>query len=321
MPYEIFDRSKLVLQPLSERIHNMTLENVLPLDAEVPRFEDPNLYIVAERIAQARKAGAMVILMMGAHVIKQGLSRFVVDALRRGLVTHVAMNGACAIHDFELSLIGATTESVANYIRTGQFGMWNETGLINEAAKQAAREGIGLGEAVGRMILEMNAPHRDLSIFATAYELRIPATVHVGIGQDIIHQHPNCDGAALGASSYTDFLVFAASIEKLEGGVFLNYGSAVMGPEVYLKALSMARNVARQEGRHIRHFTTAVFDLLHLGDYSTEAPKDDPRYYYRPFKTILVRTVQDGGQSFYIRGDHAQTMPCLFRAVIEKMSC
>ncbi|MGQ9525722.1 MAG: hypothetical protein ACUVTZ_12905 [Armatimonadota bacterium] len=320
MPYEIFDRSKLVLKPLAERKSDMSLADLLPLDADVPRFGDPNLYVLAERMGRARRSGRQVILMMGAHVIKRGLSWFVVDAIRRGLVTHVAVNGACAIHDMELALIGATTESVARYIRTGEFGMWVETGKVNEAAAQAAREGIGLGEAVGRMIAGGAFPHRDVSILASAFEAGIPATVHVGIGQDIVHQHPNCDGSALGLATYTDFLVFAASVAKLEGGVFLNYGTAVMGPEVYLKALSMARNVARQEGREIRHFTTAVFDLHDLGDYSKEAPKDDPRYYYRPYKTVLVRTVQDGGESFYIRGDHRDTMPCLFRAALEAMA-
>lgn len=320
MPYETFDRSRLVLRPLAERQHDMSLADLLALDADVPPFRDANLYVLASRVAEAGRRGGQVILMMGAHVIKRGLSWFVVDAIKRGLVTHVAMNGACAIHDLELALIGATTESVARYIRTGEFGMWVETGRVNEAAKQASAEGIGLGEAAGRMIAESDMPHRDVSILAAAYRARIPATVHVGIGQDIVHQHPNCDGAALGAATYTDFLVFAASVNRLEGGVFLNYGTAVMGPEVYLKALSMARNVARQEGRDIRHFTTAVFDLHDLGDYSKEAPKDDARYYYRPFKTVLVRTVQDGGESFYIRGDHRDTMPCLFRAALEAMA-
>jgi len=320
MPYEMFDRSRLVLRPLAERRHDMSLSDLLGLDAEVPPFGDANLYVLAEKMGEARRRGRQVILMMGAHVIKRGLSWFVVDAIKRGLVTHVAMNGACAIHDLELALIGATTESVARYIRTGEFGMWVETGRVNEAAKDAAAEGIGLGEAVGRMIAEGGMPHRDVSILAAAFDAGVPATVHVGIGQDIVHQHPNCDGAALGSATYTDFLVFAASVSKLEGGVFLNYGTAVMGPEVYLKALSMARNVARQEGREIRHFATAVFDLHDLGDYSKEAAKDDPRYYYRPFKTVLVRTVQDGGESFYIRGDHRETMPCLFRSALEAMS-
>jgi hypothetical protein len=145
----------------------------------------------------------------------------------------------------------------------------------------------------------------------------VPVTVHVGVGYDIIHEHPNCDGAALGTTSYRDFLIFTQTITQLQGGVLLNFGTAVMGPEVFLKALAMARNVAHQEGRRINRFTTAVFDLVDLGpDYHREAPKSDPRYYFRPYKTILVRTVQDGGESFYVRGDHRVTLPNLWRLVV-----
>ena len=139
----------------------------------------------------------------------------------------------------------------------------------------------------------------------------------MGVGYDIIHQHPNCDGAALGAASYRDFLIFTSTVERLEGGVLLNFGSAIMGPEVYLKALSMARNVARQEGRAIRNFTTAVFDLVPIrGDHRKELPKTDPGYYFRPQKTILVRTVADGGESFYFCGDHRATLPALRRLLL-----
>ncbi|RME50508.1 MAG: hypothetical protein D6796_02820, partial [Caldilineae bacterium] len=293
---------------------DMTLADVLPLTADLPPFDDPALPEVAARIAEARRTGAPVVLMMGAHVIKRGLSRFVIAMLEEGLVTHVAMNGAGPIHDFELALTGATTESVARYIRSGEFGLWEETGRINDAIIAGAKAGLGMGEAIGRAIVAGAFPHREVSILAAGVRLGVPVTVHVGIGYDIIHEHPNCDGAALGATSYRDFLIFAHTINRLEGGVLLNFGTAVMGPEVYLKALSMARNIARQEGREIRHFTTAVFDLIPLGDDLTrEAPKTDPRYYYRPYKTILVRTVQDGGRSFYLRGDHRLTLPNLYR--------
>ena len=318
MPYPRFDRSRLRLRPLAERVHDMSLEDVLPLDAEVPPFPDPNLEKVAERIAAARRRGRPVILLMGAHVVKQGLSRFVINLMKRGILTHVGGNGACAIHDFELALTGATTESVARYIREGQFGLWQETGRINDAVQEGVRRGLGFGEAVGRMIEEGRFPHREVSILAAGYRLRVPVTVHIGIGQDIIHEHPNCDGAALGEASYRDFLVFARSVSQLEGGVFLNYGTAVMGPEVFQKALSMARNVAHQAGQRIERFTTAVFDLLDLGpDWHSEPPKTDPRYYFRPYKTILVRTVQGGGESYYIRGDHRVTLPNLYRLVTE----
>jgi hypothetical protein len=271
---------------------------------------------VADRVVAARRAGRAVILMMGAHVIKVGLSRFVIDLMERGLITHVAGNGACAIHDYELALVGATTESVAAYIRTGEFGLWTETGALNDIALSAVKDGIGFGEAVGRAVEQGRLPHRELSIYAAGVRLGLPVTVHVSLGYDIVHEHPNCDGAAIGAASYTDFLVFTQSVDNLEGGVLLNYGTAVMGPEVYLKALSMVRNVARREGRRIARFCTGVFDLVPLGDdLSGEAPKSDPRYYYRPFKTILVRTVRDGGESHYICGDHVVTLPNLHRLV------
>jgi hypothetical protein len=320
MPYPIFDRSRLQLRPLAQREHDMDLSECLGLDDDVLPFESEEIEAVADRIAHAHHSGRQVILMMGAHVIKVGLSRYIVDLLERGIITHVGMNGACVIHDFELALVGASTESVAHYILDGQFGLWKETGRINEAITQGAKAGIGLGEAAGRMIEEGSFPHREISVLAATYRLRIPATVHVGIGHDIIHQHPNCDGAALGATSYHDFLILAHTISRLQGGVFLNFGTAVMGPEVYLKALAMARNVARQEGHRIRSFTTAVFDLQNLGqNYHTVPPKSDPCYYFRPLKTILVRTVQDGGESFYVHGDHRTTLPHLYRQILTRL--
>ena len=316
MPFPKFDRSQLKLLPLSDRTHDFTLDEVLPLDVDAASFEHEGLEIVVERIQAAKEIGRAVILMMGAHVIKVGIQRFIIDLMERGYITHIAGNGACAIHDYEMAMIGATTESVANYIRKGQFGLWTETGELNEIAKQAARSGIGLGEAVGIAIEESDFPHRDISIYAAGVRLGIPVTVHVSLGYDIVHEHPNCDGGAIGESSYTDFLVFTESVSRLEGGVLLNYGSAIMGPEVYLKALSMVRNVAHRRNERIAHFTTAVFDLIQLGDdLDSEASKSDPRYYYRPFKTILVRTVRDGGESYYICGDHTQTMPALYKGL------
>jgi hypothetical protein len=314
MPFPMFDRSRLQIEPLSARQHDLSLSDILPLEADIPPMHEPKLAVIAQRIRQARARGAAVVLIMGAHLLRRGCSRYIINLMERGLLTHIAMNGAGPIHDFEFALIGATTESVPRYIRTGQFGMWRETGHLNEIARQAVYDGIGLGEAIGLAIEEGGLPYRDISILAAGYRLQVPVTVHVGIGQDIIHQHPNCDGAALGETSYRDFLIFTQTITNLEGGVLLNFGSAVMGPEVYLKALSMARNVARQEGKQIAHFTTAVFDLPDLGDdFEAEPPKTDPRYYYRPWKTILVRTVADGGESLYVQGDHRLTFPNLWK--------
>jgi hypothetical protein len=315
--YEHFDRSRLRLRPLAERTHDLKLDQFLGADDAPIPYSHPNLCMLAQRIAAAQALGAARVLMMGAHVIKAGASRVVIDLMERGFVTHVALNGAGAIHDYELARIGATTESVARYIRTGEFGLWKETGDLNGWIAEAADLSLGLGENVGRRLAESGYPHVDCSILATGYRLSIPVTVHVGIGYDIIHEHPTCNGAKLGAASYTDFLIFARTIENLQGGVLLNFGSAIMGPEVYLKALSMARNVARQEGRTINRLTTAVFDLIPIGgDIHHELPKSDAGYYFRPHKTILVRTVADGGESFYFCGDHRATLPALRRALL-----
>lgn len=318
MPYPIFDRSRLDIRPLGEREHDFRLDQVLSLDADVRLHDSDDLKAIAERVVTAYRNGKQVILMMGAHVIKNGLSRFVIDLMERGVITHVGMNGACAIHDYELALIGATTESVARYISEGQFGLWRETGQINDIIKAGNAQGLGLAEAVGKTVAEGDFPHRAVSILAAGYRLRIPITAHIGIGYDIIHEHPNCDGAALGEASYRDFLVITESISKLQDGVLLNFGTAVMGPEVYLKALAMSRNVARQRGARIDRFATAVFDLQDLGRQVHHTPsKSEAAYYFRPLKTILVRTVQDGGESYYIRDDHRATLPALQRLVVQ----
>lgn len=312
--YEAFDRSRLEIRPLAERTHDLQVDRWLTLEDDAPPFEHPDLSAVAARLKSARDSGAARILMMGAHVLRSGVNRHIIDLLQRGAIDHIAMNGAGAIHDYELARIGATTESVDRYIRTGEFGLWKETGELNDWIAEAAAESLGLGENVGRRIEASDYPYRHLSVFAAAWRHGVPVTVHAGVGYDIIHEHPNCDGAALGNASYRDFLIFARTVERLEGGVLLNFGSAIMGPEVYLKALSMSRNVARQAGRSIRRFTTAVFDLVPIeGDWHKELPKTDPGYYFRPHKTILVRTVADGGESFYFCGPHRATLPALWR--------
>ena len=312
--YEIFDRSRLLVKPLAERKHDLHLERWLALDDPTPPFDHPDLRVVAGRLTAARDQGTARILMMGAHVLRAGVNRHLIDLMERGLIDHIAMNGAGAIHDYELARFGATTESVDRYIRSGEFGLWLETGELNLWIREAAERSLGLGENVGRRIAESDYPHRELSVFAAAWRCGVPVTVHCGIGYDIIHEHPNCDGAALGAASYRDFLIFARTVERLENGVLLNFGSAIMGPEVYLKALAMARNVALQEGRTIRKFTTAVFDVVPIhGDVHKELPKTDPGYYFRPHKTILVRTVADGGESYYLCGEHRATVPALWR--------
>jgi len=316
--YPEFDRSRLRLQPLADRVNDLPIGHWVTADQTPLPFEHPQLPIVSARIIAARRRGAAVILMMGAHVLRAGVNAHIIDLIDRGLLTHIAMNGACPIHEYELSKIGATTESVARYIKTGEFGLWKETGELNDVVRDAAKNGLGFGEGTGKFIAESAFPHKSLSVLAAAYRRRLPATVHVGIGYDIIHEHPNFDAAATGEASYRDFLIFAKSVENLEGGVLLAFGSAVMAPEVYLKALAMARNVAGQERRTITNFATAVFDLIKIeGDWHEEAEKSNPQYYYRPWKTILVRTVADGGESFYFCGDHRATVPALHHAIVQ----
>jgi hypothetical protein len=313
-----FDRQAIRLKPLNERQHDLDLSCILDLAPPKTSEMDAKLGQVAERMVRARKKGAAIILMMGGHVIRAGVQRYLMDLMARGYISCLAMNGSGIIHDYEFARIGATTESVARYIQTGEFGLWKETGFINDIIREAYEQDpkAGLGEAVGRAILRENLPHRDISILAAAVQLGIPVTVHVGIGHDIIHEHANCDGAATGALSYNDFLRFARVIQNLEGGVVMNFGSGVMAPEVYLKALSMARNVAHQSGQSIRRFTTLVCDLHDLPeDFRQEPPKSNPAYFFRPWKTMLARTVADGGESFYVMGRHHQTIPALWGGV------
>lgn len=319
MPFEAFDVSRLKLRPLSDRVHDIYISANIQTCAGVERIDDVKFDRIAEAIQEARKADSTVLMMYGAHVIRRGNSPVMIELMKRGIVTHFATNGAGAIHDFELAMIGATCESVAKYISEGQFGLWQETGSLNEAVNLGDTEGIGFGEAVGKYIWENHFPNREQSVLAMGYHLQVPCTVHVGFGNDIVHEHPNFDPSATGRATYRDFLIYARSVEKLQDGVFLNFGSAVTGPEVYLKALAMARNVARQEGREIHHITTAVFDMQQiLEDVSEAPPKTDPRYYFRPWKTILSRTVADGGKSYYICGDHRQTVPNLAMRLLGK---
>ncbi|HSW01227.1 MAG TPA: hypothetical protein VLI39_13715 [Sedimentisphaerales bacterium] len=311
--FPLFDRSALSIKPLHRRRHDLTVDGVLALvPVEVSHRE---LAEVALRIKEAREKKAQVVLMMGAHVLRSGIQRYLIDLMEQGLVTALAGNGACAIHDYELALVGATTESVARYIQEGQFGLWEETGRINDVIAVAAREGLGLGEALGREIAQGAYPRKDISVLAAAWRLAIPFTIHAGIGYDILHEHPNCNGAAVGAASYTDFLIFAKVLENLARGVVMTFGSAVMAPEVFLKALAMVRNVAVQRGRKVSEFTTLVCDLHDLpSNYRHEAARSSPSYYFRPWKTMLVRTVADGGTSYYVKGHHADTIAQLWTA-------
>ena len=309
-----FDRSRLRLLPLEKRVHDLSLDVILPLKKR--ESINQSMFKVAGRLKSAKRNNRSILMIAGAHVVRSGTQRYIIDLMQNGYISCLAVNGAFVIHDFEFALIGATTESVRRYIREGQFGLWNETGLINEIVNKAHLQGLGMGEAVGKAIAEGEFPHKDISLLAVGYELGVPITVHVGIGFDIIHEHPNFDGAATGATSYRDFLRLARVVENLEGGMVMSFGSAIMAPEIFLKALAMARNVATQKGNTISDFSTLVCDLHDLPeDVRKEPSKNDVYYYFRPWKTMLSRTVDEGGESFYVRGRHDETIPALWSAI------
>ena len=317
MRIPIPDFSRIRTYPISERKNLVKLEDFISPESPPPKFENPDLEEVAERIVDARLKGRPVLWMMGAHVIKSGLSLLVIDLMKRGVITHVASNGAVTIHDFEIALIGETSEDVATSIEDGTFGMAEETGyLMNLAVQRGVREGLGYGESLGRMIAEDERfKFREYSVLYNAYKLGIPFTVHIALGTDIIHQHPRCNFAVLGEATGRDFRTYVATVCQLEGGVFLNFGSAVIGPEVFLKALSIARNL----GFKVEKFTTANFDLKPIRDYRRPRSKDDPDYYYRPLKNIVIRPTSMGGKGFHITGDHVVTIPNLRHIIVEKL--
>ena len=249
-------------------------------------------------LRRAKNRKKPVIWAMGAHVLKAGLSPVVIDLMKDGWVSGLALNGAGIIHDFELAYAGRTSEDVAAQIREGRFGMAEETGaLLNRAIIEGAAAGLGLGEAVGRMITRSRFPHKKLSLLGTAYRLHIPVTVHVAIGTDIIHMHPEASGEAIGAASLRDFYLFCGLVGGLNGGgVFLNVGSAVVLPEVFLKAVSLLRN----RGKRLDGFSTAVFDFIK---------------HYRPSENVVRRPLGKKGKGFYFVGPHEILIPLLAAAL------
>jgi hypothetical protein len=233
-------------------------------------------------------------------VVKVGLAPLVVDLLERGLASGLLVNGAVCVHDLELAMMGRTSEDVASALDDGSFGMARETAqALNAAIRLGAEQGLGMGEAVGRELLQGRYPHRDRSILAAAARLGIPVTVHVAIGADIHHMHPEADGAALGATSYRDFETLAALVARLEGGVFFNVGSAVILPEVFLKALALARNL----GHRVRRFTTVDIDFIR---------------HYRPQRNVVERPTRLGGRGLSLVGQHEVLLPLLLAGVIER---
>jgi len=262
------------------------------------------LRTLAQAIARARRRGRPVILGMGAHPTKVGLNPIIVDLMKREIVTALAVNGAVVIHDFELALMGHTSEEVEAEIDSGRFGMAEETGrMINQAIVDGVQNGLGLGEAVGQYIFRRRKqfPNWKTSLLATGAKDNIPVTVHVAIGTDIIHMHPAADGASLGEGSLRDFRKLTAVVSHMEGGVYLNLGSAVLLPEVFLKTVTLSRNL----GRPLRHITTANMDFLP---------------HYRPLTNVVKRPTQKGGQGLSLTGHHEIMLPLLAAAVIEELN-
>ena len=295
-------------------IDNLMIPGVTPHE----EYVHPDFEVLIDRIAQARKNGRPVIWSMGAHVIKNRLSRYLIELIKAGVITHIASNGAGSIHDFELAYLGGTSEDVPTAIEDGSFGMWEQTGAwMNEALQRGAAEGLGYGEALGKYIAEHpeRFPNREDCVLYQAYVHDVPATYHIALGTDIIHQHPSCDMSVIGACSGVDFKKMCASVADLEGGVFLNFGSAVIGAEVFLKALSIVRNL----GYETFHITTANLDLIDLGDYRSKIGYEDPNYYYRPRKNIVNRPTSRGGLGWHFCGDHQLTIPTLYDKIMAKM--
>ena len=256
---------------------------------------------IAKAIVRARSLEKPVIAMLGGHVIKTGCSPILADLAEKGYITHFASNGSACIHDTELARFGHTSEDVASQLEDGSFGMAKDTAaLVNGAATRAASGTEGFGEAAGAMLIDENAPYLGRALLARAYQLEIPYTLHVALGTDIVHQHPDADGAAIGSASLRDFRIFAASVSKLgDGGVILNLGSAVVMPEVFLKSLSLARNL----GHSVKNFTSANFDMIQ---------------HYRPGVNVVQRPTLSGGKGYSITGHHEIMIPLLAAAILEE---
>jgi hypothetical protein len=256
---------------------------------------------LAGEVLRARSLGKPILWGVGAHVLKVGLSPVIVDLMERGLATGLAFNGAGIVHDFELAVAGQTSEEVAEALGSGAFGMARETGEeVNRAIVEGDRDGLGLGAALGRYLEARRPPHLAVSLLAAAYRLGLPATVHVAVGTDIVHMHPACDPAALGRASHLDFRIFAGEVARLGGGgIYLNVGSAVLLPEVFLKAVTLARNL----GHELSDFATANLDFIQS---------------YRPSTNVVQRPTQGVGRGYSLTGHHELLVPLLAAALIER---
>jgi len=314
MKLKPIDLSGVTTYPIAERKNKVSLQQdfagditsgmtVAALLAALPnQLGGESLNAIINAVVKARGKDKPVVIAIGGHVIKCGLQPVLKKLIEADVITAVAMNGSASIHDYEISLIGETSEDVGAVLHCGTFGMAEETGRdINLALKAGLTQGSGYGEALGRFIVENDNPHREFSLLAACFEKGIPATVHVAVGTDIIHQHPAADGAVLGQATFTDFRLFTSVVGTLgNGGVFINIGSAVIMPEVFLKALSIAQNL----GFHVDQFTTANFDM---------------QQHYRPLQNVVKRPTAGDSRGLTITGHHEIMIPLLAAGILDKI--
>lgn len=260
------------------------------------------IHTITHAIIKAHKTKKSIIFMLGAHVVKCGLNPILIELIKKKIITCICLNGAGIIHDFEIALLAQTSEDVGKELKNGRFGMARETAeFLNNAIKEGVLEGLGLGYAVAQRISNSKLRYKNLSLLYNAHKYKIPLCVFVAIGTDIIHQHPTFDAALTGEGCLRDFHLLVENVWRLnDGGVVLNFGSAVILPEVFLKALNLARNL----GNKVKNFTTANFDMI---------------YHYRPLQNVVSRPVESGGNGYYIIGHHEIMLPLLAQAIIEKV--
>ncbi len=299
--YSLFDRpSKVDISDFASPLRpGMCVRDLI--DCLPSQLAAKDLLTLVKATCHAVSNDRPVMLAMGAHVIKVGLNPIIIDLLKKGIISSISMNGAGIIHDCETAMAGKTSEDVAAALKDGSFGAARETGeFINQAISEAADAGTGLGQGVGNALLKEDFPYNDLSILATCAKFDVPVTVHVAIGTDIIHIHPAVNGAAIGKTSHLDFRIFSALVSRLSGGVFLNAGSAVILPEVFLKALTLVRNL----GYEVRDITTANFDFIR---------------HYRPLTNVVHRPTLEGGTGFHFTGHHELMIPLFFAFVLNEL--
>ncbi|MDH3359471.1 MAG: hypothetical protein OEL55_01245 [Desulfobulbaceae bacterium] len=300
--YSIHDRfSKVTVDNFAKPVQaGVTVAGLLAsLPDQLLGIDFPEL---VGRLAACHKNNRPIMIGMGAHVIKVGLNPILIDLMERGIITSIALNGAGIVHDTEVAMAGRTSEEVGDVLGSGAFGAAKETGeVVNEAINLGAKKGLGMGEALGDYLIQQDFPHNNVSLLASARRLNVPVTVHVAVGTDIVHIHPAADGAAIGQTSHQDFKLFSALVADLEGGAYLNIGSAVLLPEVFLKALTVARNL----GHTVNNFTTANFDFIR---------------HYRPITNVVNRPTAGGGKGYNITGHHELMIPLLAAALLDRLA-